>query len=194
MLKAIINACPLRVLALSALLSAAAPAAAQSATRTPRALLAEQFRSSEHVRFVRVAPQVAERASIERKLGRALPRGEYTFYVATTGGHVDGYALFDDERGQHELISFATFFDARGQITRVEVVTYREPYGDGIRSARFREQFVGRTAASGFRPEDDIDAVSGATISSRAMCLGVKRASVLLDQLVLHGSAVLAAR
>ena len=38
---------------------------------------------------------------------------------------------------------FATFFDCDGRVTRVEVVAYREPYGDGIRSQRFRKQFVG---------------------------------------------------
>ena len=44
------------------------------------------------------------------------------------------------------------------------------------------------------RPDDDIDAISGATISSRAMCVGVKRASVLLDQMLLSGGAMLAAK
>jgi hypothetical protein len=193
MLKAIINIVPLVAL-LGAALATPARAAAQAAPRDPRTLLSEQFRTSERVRYVRVAPRGDERARVERRLGRPLPRGEYTFYVATTGARVDGYALFDDERGQHELISFGTFFDARGRITRVEIVAYREPYGDGIRSERFRHQFVGRTSESGFRPDDDIDAISGATISSRAMCAGVKRASVLLDQMLLPGGSMLAAR
>lgn len=192
MLKAIINK-GLPLLALPAVLTFA-PVAAQADGRDPRALLAEQFRASERVTYVRVAPQGVERAAIEHRLGRPLPRGEYTFYVASTRGRVDGYALFDDERGQHELISFGTFFDAHGRITRVEVMAYREPYGDGIRSERFRHQFVGRTSASGFRPNDDIDAISGATISSRAMCVGVKRASVILEQMLLSGGAMLAAR
>lgn len=194
MLQTIINK-RLALLALpAALLCAPIGAQAEAGARDPRALLAEQFHASDRVTYVRVAPQGGERTAIERKLGVPLPRGEYTFYVATTGTRVDGYALFDDERGQHELISFATFFDAHGRITRVEVIEYREPYGDGIRAARFRHQFVGRTAASGFRPDDDIDAISGATISSRAMCVGVKRASVILDQMLLSGGSMLAAK
>jgi Na+-translocating ferredoxin:NAD+ oxidoreductase RnfG subunit len=74
----------------------------------------------------------------------------------------------------------------------VEVLAYREPYGDGIRTERFRRQFVGRSASSGFVAEHDIDAVSGASISSRSMCVGVQRAAILLDETVLRDRAVLA--
>jgi Na+-translocating ferredoxin:NAD+ oxidoreductase RnfG subunit len=159
-----------------------------------RELLAEHFSRSEQVKFVRVHPTAAQSSRLSARIGRTLPRGEYTFYVASTAGKVDGYALFDDELGQHEPITFATFFDPQGQVTRVEVVTYREPYGDGVRSARFRRQFVGRDATSGFAPDRDIDAISGATISSRALCTGVKRAALLLEELVVKAQPVLATR
>ena len=92
------------------------------------------------------------------------------------------------------MISFATFFDPAGRVTRVEVIAYREPYGDGIRADRFRRQFVGKTAQSGFAPDRDIDAISGATISSRSLCVGVQRASLLLEETLLHSGTVLAAR
>ncbi|MET0385661.1 MAG: FMN-binding protein, partial [Polyangiales bacterium] len=81
----------------------------------------------------------------------------------------------------HEPISFGTFFDPQGVITRVEILAYREPYGDGVRAERFRKQFLGRSAKSTFRPGADIDAISGATISSRSLCIGVERAAVLFD-------------
>jgi electron transport complex protein RnfG len=147
----------------------------------PQALLAEQFHASERVRYVRVHVDAAERALIEARLGRPLPKPEYTVFVATSHGNVDGYALFDDQLGLHEPISFATFFSADAHITRVEVVTYREPYGDGVRADRFRRQFVGRNGQSRFRPGTDIDAISGATISSRSLCVGVERAAALLE-------------
>ena len=159
-----------------------------------RELLGEHFKRSERVTFVRVKPTAAQVEQLSASLGRTLTAREYTFYVASSAGHVDGYALFDEELGQHEPISFATFFDPKGHVTRVEIVAYREPYGDGVRSARFREQFVGRDAGSGFAPDRDIDAISGATISSRALCVGVKRAALLLDALVIKSPTVLAAR
>jgi len=148
---------------------------------TPQALLAEQFKSSQQVSYVRAHIDSALRARLGARLGRQLPKSEYTLFVAKTGERVDGYALFDEQLGQHEPISFATFFDAAGHVTRVEVVAYREPFGDGIRAERFRRQFLGRSVQSRFRPGDDIDTISGATISSRSMCIAVERAVALID-------------
>jgi len=161
---------------------------------TIRELLAEQFKASQRVTYLNVHASPQQAAHMGQQLGRALPKTDYTVYVALTAGHVDGYALFDDERGQHEPISFGTFFDADGHVTRVEVMAYREPFGDGVRAPRFRQQFVGRDAHSGFTPDKDIDAVSGATISSRSLCVGVKRAALVLDELVVKAQPVLALR
>ena len=176
------------IIAASLVLSASAvmpaPAEAQ-AFYSVRSLLANHFRGAQRVSFVRVQPDEAARTRISRRLSQSLPRSEYTFYVAHSAQGVQGYALFDDELGQHENISFVTFFDAHGKVVRVEVVAYREPFGHEIRAERFREQFVGRTATSGFRAGRDIDSISGATISSRSMCRGVHRATVLLEELVL---------
>jgi len=153
-----------------------------------RGLLSEQFRQSELVDFQRVQLSEKDREVLGKRLGQKLEREEYIFYVAHSGGHVDGYALFDREIGQHEYIDFATFFDGEGRVTRVEVVAYREPYGEGIRSKRFRKQFVGKEAASGFRPGHDIDVISGATLSAHAMAKAVKRATLLLHDTVLTSS------
>jgi Na+-translocating ferredoxin:NAD+ oxidoreductase RnfG subunit len=155
---------------------------------TVKALLSEQFKASKRVGFVKVAPDKAERAALEKRLGRALPRGSYAFYVAQTGDRIDGYALFDSEIGQHEPIDFATFFDASGKVTRVEVVAYREAYGTDIRREQFRKQFVGRNGKSGFKPGSDIDIVSGATISSKSAARAVERAAVLLNSVVLKSN------
>ena len=208
MLKGIINkpsgwypvprrrlAAALAVLGLGVTLLLARPAAVHAEVFfSVRDLLADQFKHSERVSYVHVRPTPEQRQHVEQRIGRPLAKDDYVFYVASTHGHIDGYALFDQERGQHELIGFATFFDPSGRVTRVEVTSYREPYGDGIRAERFRKQFVGRTAHSGFQPERDIDAVSGATISSRSMCAGVERASLLLEDTLLHGQPVFAAR
>ena len=53
-----------------------------------------------------------------------------------------------------------------------------------MRDARFRRQFVGKTGRDPLRLNRDIDAVSGATISSGAMAVGVRRAAVLVDEIM----------
>lgn len=172
-----------------ALCTVSAPSQAQIYF-TVQQLLTEQFRTSEAVSYRRVKVTESLRSQFSQDMGVRLAKNRYTVYIATTHGKVDGYALFDEERGQHEMIGFATFFDARGKVTRVEITAFREPHGDGVRAAQFRKQFVGRTARSGFLPNSDIDAVSGATISSRSLCKGVKRAAALLDVTVINDSAL----
>jgi Na+-translocating ferredoxin:NAD+ oxidoreductase subunit G len=172
----------------------ATPAARAKDYWTPQTLLAQHFHASERVTYVRLQLDAAERASVEKRLGRGVAKSEYTVFVAQSRGHSDGYAVFDDQLGQHEPISFATFFDPTGRVTRVEIVAYREPFGDGVRAERFRKQFVGRDAQSRFRPGQEIDTISGATISSRSLCIGVERAAVLLQAALRKAPGALALR
>lgn len=182
---------PMRALFSVALCAAAlalfAPAARAETFFTLRELLTSHFHDSTAVGYERVHADGSLQRQLERVGGNV--RGDYVVYVARSGDSVDGYALMDQERGQHEMIDLATFFDATGHVTDVQVVAYREAYGDGIRSSRFRRQFVGRDAHSGFAPGRDIDSVSGATLSSAAMARAVARATLVV-QVVQHRGAV----
>lgn len=178
----------LRAVCWLGLLCGAFPATvqAQATYFTPRAVLAEFFPKSQLVTYQKYEPNPAQRARIEALLGYALKRSAYTFYVAKTGEHIDGYALLDEENGQHLPISYAVKLSPKGSVERHEIMVYRERYGDEVRDPRFRQQFVGKTAADPLRPGEEVIAVSGATISSRAMAIGVRRCLVLFDELVLR--------
>ena len=125
-----------------------------------------------------------ELARLTLRLGYAPAKSSYTFYVATSGGHTDGYAFIDEEKGEHLPITFAVKLSPTGKVVRQEVVVYREARGDEVRDERFRSQFVGKGAGDAIDTGSDITVVSGATISSRAMAVGVKRAVVLFDELI----------
>lgn len=177
-----------RAFVLAVLLCWILPATAQGQATyyTARAILAEFFPKSQLVTYQKYELSPAQRARVEGQLGYSLRRSAYTFYVAKTGEHIDGYALLDEENGQHLPISFAVKLAPSGSVERQEVMVYRERYGDEVRDPRFRQQFVGKTAADPLRPGEEVIAVSGATISSRAMALGVRRCLVLFDELVLR--------
>jgi H+/Na+-translocating ferredoxin:NAD+ oxidoreductase subunit G len=159
-------------------------ARAQTVYFSTRDLLADFFKKSETVTYQIVSVGAGDRERLEKKLGYALPKSKYTFFVARTGGRVDGYAIIDEEQGEHLPITFAVKLSPDGKVERQEIVAYREPRGDEVRDERFRKQFVGKSAADPVAAGLDIAAVSGATISSRAMAVGVKRALVLFDELV----------
>jgi Na+-translocating ferredoxin:NAD+ oxidoreductase RnfG subunit len=153
-----------------------------------KGLLAEHFARAEKVSYRRVDLQPAESQRLESRLQARLPKKNWIIYRGEKGGEPTGYAFFDSEKGQHELMDLATFFDPSGKITRVELMTYREPYGDGVKSERFRQQFIGKSAASSFEPGRDIDTISGATISSKAMAKAVHRAALVLDAGLRNGA------
>jgi Na+-translocating ferredoxin:NAD+ oxidoreductase RnfG subunit len=165
-------------------LLSAVPARAQAVYYSTRDLLSDFFKKSQAVSYKIVSVGPAERDRLLRKLGYAPQKGSYTFYIATTDSHVDGYALIDEEKGEHLPITFAVKLSTEGVVLRQEIVAYREVRGDEVRDERFRKQFVGKCARDLIACGQDIAAVSGATISSRAMAVGVKRAVVLFEELV----------
>ena len=113
--------------------------------------------------------------------------------MATTHGKIDGYAVVDDEQGLHQPITFATRLSPRGMVERVEIMVYREPRGDEVRDVRFRKQFQGKTSQDPLRLNRDIDAVSGATVSSASLAVGVRRATILVEELALGLSTLASA-
>ena len=174
------------VFKIAALLVAVTSSVAHAETvyQTPRSLLTEFFPKSDNVRFQRFAISPALRERLARRLGYSPKRDNYVFYVASTAGRVDGYAIIDDELGQTEPITFGVKLSPDGVVERAEVLIYREPRGDEVRSRRFLDQLRGKTVQKPCRAGVDIDAVSGATISSHSLANGVRRALVLFDELV----------
>lgn len=147
---------------------------------TPDALMASFFPAATAVETVTFTPDAAARAQLKAALGYELPRPGYTVRVGKGADGVLGYAVLDQQVGQHEPIDFGVLLDAAAKVQRVEVLVYREAYGDGVRGEAFRKQFVGMGPLSAMRPGKEIRVVSGATISTRSIAVGVKRATALV--------------
>src|SRR5437879_8329481 len=68
-----------------------------------------------------------------------------------------------------------------GNVTEVAVMVCRESRGGEVKEKRFLRQFRGKTAGDPIRINQDILNYTGATLSSKALARGVKRAVLLLD-------------
>jgi electron transport complex protein RnfG len=178
------------IIALAPPVRAEAPASSETSYYSTRAILTAFFPKSERVTYKILELDPPLRARLRQRLGYALAHDRYTIFVAQTRGKVDGYAVIDDELGLHQPITFATRLSSRGMVERVEIMVYREPRGDEVRDPRFRKQFEGKTAQDPMRLDRDIDAVSGATISSASLAVGVRRAAVLVEELMVGTSAL----
>ena len=124
------------------------------------------------------------RAQMRARIGAAKPsiwEPYYISFIAKKNGHVIGYAVICEEIGKHRPITFIVGVDPAGKIRDVAVMMYRESIGDEIRYPAFRRQFRGKTLNDPIAHRRDIRNITGATLSSRAMAVGVRKALAFLQ-------------
>ncbi|MBS4022962.1 MAG: FMN-binding protein [Dethiobacter sp.] len=100
-----------------------------------------------------------------------------TATVGYAGGKLTGVVYEGRTGGYGGTIIFTLAVDADGKIVDLQINDHSETPGLGskITEDGFRKQFVGKTADDAFAVGKDIDSISGATVSARAMASGVKQ-------------------
>lgn len=111
---------------------------------------------------------------------------EQKVWRADKDGKLQGWLLVDEVIGKHEFITYATAISPEGRVTGVEILSYRETHGGQIRDAAWRKQLVGKTVADPFKLDQDVQNISGATLSCRNVTDGVHRL-LAIHQLYLKG-------
>jgi Na+-translocating ferredoxin:NAD+ oxidoreductase RnfG subunit len=111
-----------------------------------------------------------------------------TFYFGMKDGKKTGVALVEVQPGKWGPVKYIVALDLTGKVANLAVMSYVEQRGRPIATRRFLGQFVGRTGKNAITVGKDIDAVSGATISSRATAFAVKKVVVLYDTFFLAGA------
>ena len=96
-------------------------------------------------------------------------------WAASRSGALLGHVLVDEVVGKHELITYAVAIGTDGAIRGVEILDYREPRGGEVRDPRWRAQFVGKRRGAPLSLDEDIQNISGATLSCRHVTEGVRR-------------------
>lgn len=123
-----------------------------------------------------VALTAAELEKLSLAIGRKVELSKYSYFEVRVGAELLGRIFLLDVVGQSQPISFAIAVKPDGEVHDVQVLVYREAHGDEIRDRRFRRQFTGKKVRDSLVFGKDIEAVSGATISSRAATFAVKKA------------------
>ena len=120
---------------------------------------------------VNVKLSAGQRRAIEKTSGVRVRKPDLNVWRASSGG----WFFVDDVLGKHEFITYALALSEQGEVRGLEILEYRETYGGEIRQAKWRSQFVGKTAAAPLKLDNDIKNISGATLSCRHVTDGVKR-------------------
>jgi len=147
---------------------------AQTVFIQPEEALKINFSSSEEVveDNKKLSPESSK--ALQDKLGYAV-KENWRYFVAKSGGKVDGYAVIDSEIGKTEPITMMTFISPQGLVKGVEILIYRESHGSEVSQPNWRKQFSGKKSTDAFKIGDDIVNMTSATLSSRAVAKAVKR-------------------
>jgi Na+-translocating ferredoxin:NAD+ oxidoreductase RnfG subunit len=117
-----------------------------------------------------------QRAAIQKIVGDQIEYKErrvtHYFGLDETNKPV-GAMVIGNEIGRSYPITFMVVLNTDGTVKDVEIMVYREPHGWEVRFESFMSQFFGRDAGN---PFNDINNITGATLSVRSMTKGVKKA------------------
>lgn len=92
-----------------------------------------------------------------------------------------GYAAIARANGYGGPMRTAVGIDMSGNLTGVSIIDHKEtvPFFNRIRADDYIKRLVGKSYADNFTPGEDIDTVSGATVSLGALAVSVRRGADL---------------
>lgn len=100
-----------------------------------------------------------------------------------TNGAFGGHFFVDRVIGKHEFITYGVGVDPAGHVIGLEILEYLESYGGEVERPDWRAQFYGKSLANSLLDfGEDIDGISGATLSARNITDGVRKLLILLDE------------
>ncbi len=94
--------------------------------------------------------------------------------VMESGRHV-GWVIQDEVFGKHEFITYAVALEVNGTVRGIEILDYRETHGREVRNANWLAQFHGKQHGAPLKLDNDIQNISGATLSCKHISEGVRR-------------------
>ena len=127
------------------------------------------------------APQKKLAESVERIFGPSTTVDTLSVDSArvlriSKAGALLGFAQVRNVKGKDQPITFLVAIDSANTLKDIDVLVYREPYGGEVAYEPWRKQFRGKTSTAPLEVGKDIRNVSGATISSHSVTLGVRKA------------------
>ncbi len=113
-----------------------------------------------------------------------IKNGETIYYKAfDVGGEAIGFAFRSSAKGYSSTIESLTGVFSDGKITAIKILSQNETPGLGSRVAD--KNFTGRF--NGISDLSDVEAITGATISSRAVIDSVRKKLEELNKLIKNG-------
>jgi hypothetical protein len=168
-----------RLLVLAVLLAIAGEARAEGLYLSEPQLAERLFPEAKTLVASTLVLSDAEAERVGVLFGYRLEQKSFRLLAAGDAGTI--FVL--DLMGQNAPITFGVGITPDGVVRGVELVAYRESRGEEIRAPRFLRQLTGKRLADPLKLGKDVDAITGATISSRSATLATRKALALAQVL-----------
>lgn len=128
---------------------------------------------------------------IEDDVAKSLPTnfGKDNFFEIKNSESLLGYAYISKAPSKTDKFDYLVLLDKNLIILKAKVLVYREDYGGEIGSKRWLKQFIGKNQNDELKYQDNIVAISGATISVRSMTNAVN--DLLQSLKILHSKHII---
>ena len=93
-------------------------------------------------------------------------------------------AIIDNVYGKTLPITFLVIFNLDGSIHGTTIIKYREPHGSEVSGENWLSQFNGKNKSFSFDAGEDVQAISGATISVNSVSRGIKKLTILFSEIL----------
>ncbi|MEM9141341.1 MAG: FMN-binding protein [Bacteroidota bacterium] len=103
-----------------------------------------------------------------------LELGDESLFAIEVPEGILGYAYLGQAPSMKNVFDYVVLFDGHLAIKKSKVLIYREDYGRQIGSQRWLKQFIGKKPGDTLEYGEDVDAISGATISAESMTRAVQ--------------------
>lgn len=124
-----------------------------------------------------------ERKQIGDLCGQKITDNRIVFYTGQKSEKITGYMVIDHYIGKTLPITYMVVLNTDGTVRNVAIMVYRETQGMEVRFRSFLKQFFGKSSSS---PFNDINSITGATISARSVTKGVRKAVAAFYVLILN--------
>ena len=129
--------------------------------------------------------------TISPKITEALPSKfeDNNLFKIESNNQSLGYAYISKALSKTDEFDYLVLLDTNLTVLKTKVLVYREDYGGEIGSKRWLKQFTGKKQGDNLRYNDNIVAISGATISVRSMTNAMN--NLLKSLRILHSKNIL---
>ncbi len=137
----------------------------------------------------------AQKKEIQRILGGKLHattkvsgvnENEYTFHFGFKAGAKTGVAVIEEQEDEWGQLKFIVVLDPKtGKVINIAMMKYIDGRARALSNRSFLKSFFGKGPDAPLKVFEDINAITGATVSTDILCFIVKKVMILYQNLYL---------